>query len=87
MAQRVRRKPFLETEINVLSPEDLLVCKMLFDRPKDWLDVEAVVRGGRTELDREYLESGLELFVDRTDARFDRWRAVVEPSNGPPAST
>ncbi|HVR05500.1 MAG TPA: nucleotidyl transferase AbiEii/AbiGii toxin family protein [Solirubrobacteraceae bacterium] len=77
MARRVQRKPFLDTEINVLSPEDLLVCKMLFDRPKDWLDVEAVVASGQVTVDRRYIESALGLFVDPADARFDRWRAIV----------
>lgn len=77
MSQRIRREPFLNTEINVLSAEDLLVCKMLFDRPKDWLDVEAVVQMRSGELDRPYVESALELFVDTDDVRFDRWRRAL----------
>ncbi len=83
MARRVQRKPFLETEINVLSPEDLLVCKMLFDRPKDWLDVQAVVANAQVKLDERYVESALELFVDRSDARFERWRAATTPAEEP----
>lgn len=80
MAHRVRRMPFLETEINVLSAEDLLVCKMLFDRPKDWLDVQAVAANAQLGLDKRYVESALELFVDRSDARFERWRAAIDLS-------
>ncbi len=34
MASRVVQEPFAGTEIPVLSIEDLLVCKVLFDRPK-----------------------------------------------------
>ncbi|MHB1469276.1 MAG: nucleotidyl transferase AbiEii/AbiGii toxin family protein [Solirubrobacteraceae bacterium] len=75
MGRRVQRKPFLDTEINVLSPEDLLVCKMLFDRPKDWLDVAAITANTDLNLDHRYIESALELFVDPTDARLARWRA------------
>lgn len=77
MARRVRREPFLDSEINVLSAEDLLVCKLLFDRAKDWVDVEAVVATMGERLDRAYVESALELFVERKDARFARWRATL----------
>lgn len=77
MATRIQRKPFLDTEINVLSVEDLLVCKMLFDRPKDWLDVGAVAANDAVGLDRVYIESALELFVDPSDGRFGRWHAIV----------
>ncbi len=77
MARRARRKPFLDTKINVISPEDLLVCKMLFDRPSDWIDIEAVVRAKRVELDQGYLESALEMFVERSDARFARWHQIM----------
>lgn len=77
MAKRVRRQPFLGSEINILSAEDLLVCKILFDRPKDWIDVDAVVNALGAQLDRSYVESALELFVEPTDARFGRWRAML----------
>lgn len=77
MARRVRREPFPGGEINVLSPEDLLVCKMLFDRPKDWVDVDAVAAALGARLDRSYVESALALFVEPADARFARWRASL----------
>lgn len=77
MAKRVRRQPFLGGEINILSPEDLLVCKMLFDRPKDWVDVDAVVQALGERLDRSYVESALALFVESTDPRFARWFATL----------
>lgn len=78
MSRRTLRKPFLDTEINVLSPEDLLVCKMLFDRPKDWIDVEAVARGGHVMLDNGYIEAALDNFVDRSDPRFEHWRSMSD---------
>lgn len=77
MAERKRRQPFLGGEIDVLSAEDLLVCKMLFDRPKDWLDIEAVAQTIGPELDQPYIASALEMFVESTDARFDRWRTIL----------
>jgi len=79
MARRVRREPFLGSMINVLSAEDLLVCKMLFDRPKDWVDVDAVVNALGDRLDRSYVDGALALFVEPTDARFARWRTTPPP--------
>jgi len=61
----------------VLSAEDLLVCKMLFDRPKDWLDAQAVIDADKVGLDVRYIETALELFVDRSDVRFERWHAML----------
>ena len=30
----------------ILAPEDLIICKAVFDRPKDWLDIEEMLRWG-----------------------------------------
>jgi len=37
------RVPFGDGEMNVLSAEDLVVCKAMFNRPKDWADIEQVL--------------------------------------------
>jgi hypothetical protein len=50
MAEHARRVRFGSAEIPILSPEHLIVCKAVFDRPKDWLDMEEMVRWG-TEID------------------------------------
>jgi hypothetical protein len=34
----------------ILAPEDLIICKAVFDRPKDWLDIEEMLLWG-TEVD------------------------------------
>jgi hypothetical protein len=34
--------------IPILSPDHLIVCKVVFDRPKDWLDVEEMIAWGTT---------------------------------------
>src|SRR5258708_35589614 len=60
MARRIERQPFGDSEVPVLSIEDLVVCKVLFDRPKDWLDVEAVAETSRGDLDAGYMRSWLE---------------------------
>jgi hypothetical protein len=43
MAKAVRRVPFGEDRIPILAPEHLAACKALYDRPKDWLDIEQML--------------------------------------------
>lgn len=50
MATLARVVPFGAAEIPILCPEHLIVCKAIFDRPKDWVDIEAIVSWG-TEVD------------------------------------
>jgi hypothetical protein len=50
MARRARNVRFGPVDIPILSPEHLTVCKVVFDRPKDWLDIEEMVHWG-TEID------------------------------------
>lgn len=50
MAQRARQVRFGPVEIPILAPEHLIVCKVVFDRPKDWLDIAEMVAWG-TEID------------------------------------
>ena len=35
--------PFGPDTIPILGPEHLVVCKAVFNRPKDWLDIEQVL--------------------------------------------
>ena len=51
MARHARQVRFGPVEIPILAPEHLIVCKAVFDRPKDWLDIEEMVRWG-TAIDR-----------------------------------
>jgi hypothetical protein len=51
MAELAREVRFGPVEIPILAPEHLIVCKAIFDRPKDWLDIAEMVRWG-TVLDR-----------------------------------
>ena len=46
-ARAVRRVPFAEGEIPILSPEHLVVCKAVFNRSKDWVDIDAMLDLGR----------------------------------------
>ena len=46
----------------ILSPEHLAVCKAMFDRPKDWLDIEQILVA-TDPLDLAEIESWLERMV------------------------
>jgi len=46
MAARSRQVDFGPVRIPILSPEHLTVCKAIFDRPKDWVDIEEMVAAG-----------------------------------------
>ncbi len=50
MAEHARVVRFGAVDIPILAPEDLVICKAVFDRPKDWLDIEEMLRWG-TEVD------------------------------------
>ena len=46
MAECSRRVDFGPVQIPILSPEHLVVCKVVFGRPKDWLDIEEMIAWG-----------------------------------------
>jgi hypothetical protein len=50
MAKHSRLVEFGRVQIPILSPEHLTVCKAVFDRPKDWVDIEEMVAWG-TEIE------------------------------------
>jgi len=45
MRAGTRRVPFDDVLLPILGPEHLVVCKTIFDRPKDWLDIPQVLVG------------------------------------------
>ena len=49
-ARNSRRVPFEGTEIPILGPVELVVFKVMFDRTRDWADVEAVIEARRVDL-------------------------------------
>lgn len=51
VARRCRDVPFERRTIHVLSAEDLAVFKAMFDRGKDWVDIESMAELGAIDLD------------------------------------
>lgn len=76
LATRVGAVDFGGEEIAIISAEDLVVCKALFNRPHDWVDIQriATIQGAR--LDRSYVEHWLRFFVDDADTILARFRQV-----------
>ncbi|GAC1387457.1 MAG: hypothetical protein NVSMB4_14240 [Acidimicrobiales bacterium] len=50
VASRYRAVPFASITIPVLCPTDLVVFKALFNRTKDWADIEAIVKAGTADV-------------------------------------
>lgn len=72
MREQARRVPFADTTIPILSPEHLAVCKAMFDRPKDWLDIEQILVA-TDELDVAKIEGWLKKMVGEKDQRLERF--------------
>ena len=53
VAKRCRTVPFEGRQIHVLSAEDLAVFKAMFDRTKDWADIESMAE----EISRDLADS------------------------------
>lgn len=64
--------PFGATKLPILAPEHLLVCKAVFNRAKDWIDIDQILVGV-PDLDAVEARQWLERLVGTSD---DRWQRV-----------
>jgi hypothetical protein len=71
MASSSREVDFGPVRIPILSPEHLIVCKAIFDRPKDWVDIEEIVNWG-TEVDRETVLRWIDELLGADSAQHER---------------
>jgi hypothetical protein len=76
MEGATRRVPFGDARISILGPEHLAICKAIFDRPKDWLDLEAML-AFTDPLDIELIRSWLTRMVGPGDERLQKLDALV----------
>lgn len=76
MAESTRKQPFADATIRVLAPEHLLVCKAMFDRPKDWIDIEQVVLT-MPELKSDEVLDWLVALVGKRDVRTKRFAQLL----------
>jgi hypothetical protein len=71
-----RTVPFADSSIPILSPEHLVVCKTVFNRPKDWVDIDAVLAAGEAIDAAEVLRWVGRISGD-DDPRYERIAAVL----------
>jgi hypothetical protein len=77
MRGAIRREPFGDATIPVLAPEHLLVCKAIFNRPKDWLDIEQMLIGVE-DLDTDEVGMWLDRIVGPDDPRRAHFDLALE---------
>ena len=82
-ARNRRLVPFAGTRIPVLGPVELAVFKAMFDRTRDWADIEAMIAAQTLDLDA--VRGALLGLVDPADRRFDRLDAAAEQAGDPDA--
>ena len=75
VATRIRWEQFAGASLPFLSCVDLAVFKVIFDRTKDWADIEAMQEAGT--LDYGSVRATVTSFVGSDDARLARLDAIV----------
>jgi hypothetical protein len=75
-AGATRVVPFAETRIPILAPEHLVVCKVVFNRPKDWVDIGSMLADG-TDLDVAEVLRWVGRIAGDDDPRYARVVAVL----------
>lgn len=68
--------PFADVSIRVLSAEHLTVCKVVFDRPRDWVDIEAMIAMG-TRIETAEVLRWVGRIASDEDPRYDRIAALL----------
>ena len=76
MQRAMRRVPFARGEIPILAPEHLMVCKALFNRSKDWLDIEQMLIAV-SDLRTEEVWRWMDDIAGEDDGRTQRLRSMV----------
>lgn len=71
-----RRVPFGDATIPILGASHLVVCKVVFDRPRDWVDIDAMVEA-EAPIDVAEVLRWVGRIAGDADPRFDRIAAVL----------
>jgi hypothetical protein len=75
-SRATKRVPFAESTIPVLSVEHLMVCKVVFNRPKDWVDIDAILAED-TAIDAADVLRWSGRIAGDTDPRYERIVALL----------
>ncbi len=84
MAEYARVVRFGAVDIPILAPEDLIICKAVFNRPKDWLDIEEMLRWG-TKVDADRALGWVGVLLGPESEEYARLHEVLfAEAAGPP---
>lgn len=81
MRSSVRNVPFGDKTIPILGPEHLIVAKAVFDRRKDWLDIEEMLIA-LDDLDVEEVHRWMIHLAGERDGRTDRFVSLARELRG-----
>lgn len=81
MRSALRIVPFGDKTIPILAPEHLLVAKVVFNRDKDWIDIEQVLIAV-DDLDVKEVRRWLTHLLGKSDARTKRFLRLVSDLSG-----
>ncbi|MGH9138930.1 MAG: hypothetical protein ACRD0G_18110 [Acidimicrobiales bacterium] len=81
MQRDARDLPYGEPLLPFLSPEHLAACKAIFDRPKDWLDLDQMLFA-LDEFDSAEALHWVEHVVGSDDERYRRFADAIERLRG-----
>ena len=76
--QRRRSVDFGGEQIHILSAEDLIVYKAVFDREKDWRDIAEMLFACDDPFDFGYVRGWLRRILPERDPRFDRLERLID---------
>jgi hypothetical protein len=79
MATRSREVGFGPVLMPILSPEHLIVCKAIFDRPKDWVDIEEVIAWG-TDVEGAAVLRWIDELLGADSAQHERLAYMLGPA-------
>jgi hypothetical protein len=74
--RRAKEVTIADRTVHVVTPEDLILMKIISERPRDVADAEAIVRRRIGDLDLAYLEPRIRELATalESDAILNRWR-------------
>lgn len=78
MRRAARRVAFASDTIPILSPEHLATCKAVFNRPKDWLDIEQILVA-TPDVDRDEIGTWIGAIAGSDDPRAQHFARLAEP--------
>jgi Nucleotidyl transferase AbiEii toxin, Type IV TA system len=81
IAERSREVRFGPVQIPILSPEHLIVCKVVFDRPKDWLDIQEMIAWG-TAIDADDTLRRVRELLGEDSEQHAHLAALLDSANG-----